>query len=81
MDDKIPKPQPKLTRGFSEASRLPTPSNASHLVRESPPPEYLRIHHHNYKKMHLFLFHRMKDWKFKLQLDKKVDEHILLVLC
>jgi len=37
LDDEIPKPQPKLTRGFSEAARPPTPPNASHLVRESPP--------------------------------------------
>ena len=33
LDDEIPKPQPKLTRGFSEAARPPTPPNASHLVR------------------------------------------------
>ena len=37
LQDEIPKPQPKLTRGFSEAARPPTPPNASHLVRESPP--------------------------------------------
>ena len=37
LDDEIPKPQPKLTRGFSKAERPPTPPNASHLVRKSPP--------------------------------------------
>ena len=37
LEDEIPKPQPKLTRGFSKAERPPTPPNASHLVRKSPP--------------------------------------------
>ena len=38
VDDEIPKPQRRVTRGFSEVARPPTPPNASHLMKGSSPP-------------------------------------------